>query len=51
LVHTAKRSGSFVVEVNIEQTEVSSICDESFFGESGKILPEIVKEIIKNREQ
>ena len=42
LVHAAKRSGSFIVEVNIEHTEISSICDESFFGEAGKILPEIV---------
>jgi len=42
LVHAVKRSGSFIVEVNIEQTEISSICDESFFGEAGKILPEIV---------
>jgi len=47
LVHEAKRSGSFIVEVNIEATEISSICDESFFGESGKILPEIINEIKK----
>lgn len=47
LVHEAKRSGSFIVEVNIEATEISYICDQSFFGESGKILPEIVKEIKK----
>jgi len=51
LVHAAKRAGSFIVEVNVVETEISSICDESFFGESGKILPEIVKEIIKNRKQ
>ena len=47
LVHEAKRSGSFIVEVNIEETEISSICDQSFFGEAGKILPEIVNEIKK----
>ena len=47
LVHAAKRAGSFIVEVNVVETEISSICDESFFGEAGKILPEIVKEIKK----
>lgn len=45
LVYTAKRSGAFIVEVNIEETEVSSICDASFFGESGKILPAIVAQL------
>ena len=50
LVHAAKRAGSFIVEVNIEQTEISSICDESFFGEAGKILPEIVQQIKSNKK-
>lgn len=45
LVYTAKRSGSFIVEVNIEQTEVSSIADVSFFGEAGKVLPAILEKI------
>ena len=49
LVYSAKKSGAFIVEVNIEETEVSSICDESFFGESGKILPAIVDHL-KKRE-
>lgn len=51
LVYTAKRSGSFIVEVNIEETEVTSIADVSFFGEAGKVLPAIlekVKELKKN---
>jgi NAD-dependent deacetylase len=43
LIYVAKKAGSFIVEVNIVETEISSICDESFFGEAGKILPEIVK--------
>ena len=45
LVLAAKRSGSFIVEVNIESTEISSLCDDSFFGEAGKILPEILNQI------
>uniref|UniRef100_A0A832DHI0 NAD-dependent protein deacylase n=1 Tax=Ignavibacterium album TaxID=591197 RepID=A0A832DHI0_9BACT len=51
LVYTAKRSGSFIVEVNIEETEVTSIADVSFFGGAGKVLPAIlekVKELKKN---
>jgi len=42
LVYSAKQGGAIIVEINIEQTEVSSIADYSFFGESGKILPEIL---------
>jgi NAD-dependent deacetylase len=47
LVHSAKRAGSFIVGVNIEETEISSICNDSYFGEAGKILPEIVVELKK----
>ena len=47
LIHSAKHSGSYIVEVNIEPTEISSVCDESYFGESGKVLPEIVS-VLKN---
>lgn len=35
----AKRSGAFVVEVNPEITELSSVCDISLRGKSGEILP------------
>jgi len=45
LVYTAKRAGSYIVEVNLEETEVSSIADISFFGEAGKILPQILQEV------
>jgi len=41
LIYVAKRAGAYIVEVNIEETEVSSSADESYFGESGKILPQI----------
>lgn len=43
LVHVAKSNGAFLVEVNIEETEISSAVDVSLFGESGKILPQIVE--------
>ncbi len=42
LVYAAKQGGSIIVEVNIEQTDISSIADYSFLGESGKVLPEIL---------
>jgi NAD-dependent deacetylase len=45
LVHVAKNNGAFLVEVNIEETEASSIADVSLLGESGKILPQIIEQI------
>jgi NAD-dependent deacetylase len=45
LIYTAKQSGAYLVEVNIEETEVTSIANTSFFGEAGKILPEIINSI------
>lgn len=47
---SAKKNGSYVVEINIEETELSSLADYSIFGKSGEILPLIldkVKEIKK----
>lgn len=41
----AKRSGSFLVEVNIEETELTYFADYSLFGPSGKILPQILEEV------
>lgn len=45
LVEVAKNSGAFLVEVNIEETEATSLADVSLFGESGKVLPKIVEHI------
>jgi NAD-dependent deacetylase len=45
LVQFAKSNRAFLVEVNIEETEVSSIADVSLFGESGKVLPQIVEQL------
>lgn len=47
---SAKRSGSYLVEVNIESTELSHYTDYSIFGPSGKILPEILEEVKKLKE-
>src|SRR5690606_35893040 len=47
LIYTAKQRGAFITEVNIGQTEISSVCSTSFFGEAGKVLPELVKILIE----
>ena len=45
LVYWAKQSGAYLIEVNIEETEISGIVNKSFFGLSGEILPALIKEI------
>jgi len=44
LVYTAKQSGATIVEVNIEETPLSSIANYSFFGKAGEILPGVLEE-------
>ncbi len=39
---TAKKNGSYIVEVNIEETDLSGYADYSLFGKAGEILPEIM---------
>jgi NAD-dependent deacetylase len=39
----AKRAGAYLVEVNLERTELSSLADEVFLGKAGEIMPEIVE--------
>ncbi|MBU0559708.1 MAG: NAD-dependent deacylase [Bacteroidetes bacterium] len=40
---SARQHGAFLVEINIESTEISHHVDYSIFGNSGEILPEIYK--------
>lgn len=40
---SAKRAGSYLVEINIEPTELTKYADYSIFGKSGEILPAIVE--------
>lgn len=44
LVYTAKASGATIVEINIEETEISSSVNYSYFGKAGEILPSIFEE-------
>jgi NAD-dependent deacetylase len=41
LPEIARRSGSFLVEVNPELTPLSDICDEVLTGKAGDVLPQI----------
>ncbi len=41
-----KNSGGTVVEVNMEETEVSRYADASFFGRAGELLPAIWRNIL-----
>jgi|SRR5690554_502101 len=45
LIFTAKQNGACLVEINIEETEISGLVNYSFFSEAGKILPQILNEI------
>jgi len=40
-----KNSGGLVIEINIEETDVSSYADASFFGRAGQVLPVLWKRI------
>ena len=44
---TARKAGSYIVEINLEPTELSRFADYSLFGTSGTILPEILEEVKK----
>lgn len=44
LIYTAKASGAIIVEVNLEETDLSSSANFSFFGKAGEILPRIFEE-------
>lgn len=41
----AKQRGAFLVEINLEPSELSHHCDITFKGKSGEILPQIVSKI------
>ena len=45
LIYTAKHSGAFIIEVNIEETEISSLTNKSLIGKTGKILPQILEKV------
>ncbi len=48
---TAKQSGAYLVEVNLDPTPLSGLADCVFHGQAGEILPQIVEKITELREQ
>ncbi len=42
---TAKRAGAYIVEINIDKTDLSEIADITLLGKSGEILPSLLTEI------
>ncbi len=49
LIYVARDNGAYIIEVNIEETEISYLADKSFYGEAGKVLPLIEEEMKKNK--
>lgn len=45
MIYTAKNNGAYLIEVNIESTEVSSYTNYSILGKSGNILPQVIAAI------
>jgi NAD-dependent deacetylase len=43
LPYTAKQHGAYLVEINVERTELSATADEVLLGPSGEILPQMLK--------
>jgi len=41
----AKQNGAYLVEINIEQTDITSSVDCSINGKSGKVLPDMIKQL------
>lgn len=48
---SAKQSGSYIVEINLEPTDLTRYADYSIFGKAGEILPQILNEVkvLKNK--
>ena len=40
---TARKNGAYVVEINMDRTEISNSVNETLLGKAGEILPELVK--------
>lgn len=44
---TAQENGAYIIEINIEPTDLSRQADYSIFGKSGEVLPQIL-EVVEN---
>jgi NAD-dependent deacetylase len=48
---TAREHGAYIVEINMERTEISNIVNETFLGKAGEILPELISIMEQERRQ
>lgn len=51
LPQVARARGAYVVEINVEPTEISHCVHESLIGKAGEILPALVKELHHEKDQ
>jgi NAD-dependent protein deacetylase/lipoamidase len=49
IIYIAKDNGAYIIEINLESTQITSLADQSFFGKAGEILPNIYKEIMDSK--
>ena len=49
--HSARQGGSYIVEINIERTELSGSAQLSLQGKSGEILPEILNKVKEMKKE
>jgi NAD-dependent deacetylase len=49
IIYIAKENGAYIIEINLERTEITYLADQSFFGKAGEILPNIYKEIMESK--
>jgi NAD-dependent deacetylase len=45
LIYNAKQSGAYIIEINIEETEISALANLFIQGKAGVILPDILSKI------
>lgn len=45
LIFVAQKKGAFIVEINLDKTEITPAASRSFFGEAGKTLPVLLDEM------
>lgn len=45
LIYTARDAGAYIIEVNIEETEVSRFADISYFEPAGVVLPRLLNDL------
>ena len=50
-VQVAKFAGADTIEVNLEETSNNYLFDRHIYGKAGEVLPHLVQELIKQKEE